>query len=70
MIGKEYIMIMRFSEINNLQLRRKLGMSLILGLGVQNDFPTVKYVMPFRKKRKRKVNCQIKKGDTIESVPN
>ena len=31
-------------------------------LGVQNDFPTVKYVLPFRKK--------MKKRDTIENIRN
>jgi len=39
-------------------------------LGVKSDFPTVKYVLPFRKKRKGKVNSQMKKRSTIEGIPN
>ena len=38
-------------------------------MGVQNDFPTVKSILPFRKKG-RKVNSQMKKKSTIESIPN
>ena len=38
-------------------------------LGVQNDFPTVKSVLPFRKKRK-KGEPQMKKKSTIENIPN
>jgi len=30
-------------------------------LGVQNDFPTVKYVLPFRKKRKRELSDEEKR---------
>ena len=37
-------------------------------LGVQNDFPTVKYVLPFRKKRKTELSNE--EGNTIESTPN
>ena len=44
-------------------------------LGAKNDFPTVKYVLPFRKKRKGKerkgkVNSQMKRRGTTESIPN
>ena len=39
-------------------------------LGVKDDFPTVKYVLPFKKKRKENVNSQMKKRSTIESILN
>ena len=56
MIGEEY-MIMRFSKINILQLQLQVENVLDLGyLGVQNDFPTVKSVLPFRKKRKSELS--------------
>jgi hypothetical protein len=38
-------------------------------IGVQNDFPTVKSVLYCHLERKRKVNSQMKKRDTIESIP-
>jgi hypothetical protein len=39
-------------------------------MGVQNDFSTtVKYVLPFIRKG-RKVNSQMKKRNTIESIPS
>ena len=52
-------MIMRFSKINILQLRCKLKISLTLG--VKDDFPTVKYVLPFKKKRKSELSDEEKK---------
>ena len=39
-------------------------------MGVQNDFPTVKYVvLPFRKSRK-KSELSNEEKNTIESIPN
>jgi hypothetical protein len=39
-------------------------------MGVQDDFPTVKYVLPlFRKKRKSELS-DGEKRNTIESIPN
>jgi hypothetical protein len=39
-------------------------------MGVQNDFPTVKYVLPlFRKKRKSELS-DGQKRNTIKSIPN
>ncbi len=37
-------------------------------LGVKNNFPTVKYVLPFKKKRKIELSDEEK--NTIESIPN
>ena len=37
-------------------------------MGVQNDFPTVSLYCHLE--RKGKVNCQMEKKDTIESIPN
>src|SRR5215469_9792668 len=59
MIGEEY-MIMRSSKINILQLRCKLKKSLTY-LGVKKDFPTVKYVLPFKKKKKSELSDEEKK---------
>jgi hypothetical protein len=54
-------MIMRFSKLNILRLRQ-VGNVLDLGyLGVQNDFPTVKYVLSFRKKRKSGLSNEEKR---------
>ena len=39
-------------------------------LGVQNDFPTVKYLYCHLERKGRKVNSQMKKRNTIESIPN
>src|SRR6478609_12034254 len=48
-------MIMKFSKINKHTITPPQVENVIdLGyLGVQNDFPTVKSVLPFRKKRKK-----------------
>ena len=48
-------MIMRFSKINKHPITPPQVENVIdLGyLGVQNDFPTLKSVLPFRKKRKK-----------------
>ena len=39
-------------------------------MGVQNDFPTVKYVDCHLERKGRKVNSQMKKRNTIEIIPN
>ena len=39
-------------------------------MGVQNDFPTVKSVYCHLERVGRKVNSQMKKRSTIESIPN
>ena len=39
-------------------------------MGVQNDFPTVKSVICHLERVGRKVNSQMKKRSTIESIPN
>jgi hypothetical protein len=36
-------------------------------MGVKNDFPTVKYVLPFRKKRKSELSDEEKKHNTKHS---
>ena len=61
MIGEEN-MIMRFSKINILLTPLQVENILDLGyLGVKNDFPTVKYVLPFKKKRKIELSDEEKK---------
>ena len=70
MIGEEY-MIMRFSKINILQqlLPQVENVFDLRDMGVQNDFPTVKSCAS-QLERKGKVNSQMKKRNTIESIPS
>ena len=66
----EEYMIMRFSKINISTTPVQVENVLDLGyLGVQNDFPTVKYVYCHLERKGRKVNSQMKERNTIESIP-
>jgi hypothetical protein len=69
MIGEEYH---DYEIFKNKHPAIPLQVENVLDLGyfgVENDFPTVKYVY-CHLERKEKVNSQMNKRNTIESIPN
>jgi len=60
-------MIMRFSKINILRLPQVENVLDLGYIGVKNDFPTVKSVLPFRKKRKSELSDEEKRHNRKHS---